>query len=61
MVKKKTSVEDAVSEFFKEEKKELSDDLFDASNLNGLVNISISRITRDKNQPRKTFNSDTLF
>ena len=60
MVKKKTSVEDAVSEFFKEEKKELSDDLFDASNLNGLVNISISRITRDKNQPRKTFNSDTL-
>lgn len=60
MVRKKTSVEATVSEFFKEEKKEITDDLFDLSNSSGLVNISLSRIVRDKNQPRKTFNSKTI-
>ena len=41
-------------------KKELSDDLFNASTSSGLVNISLSRIVEDKNQPRKTFNSETI-
>ena len=59
MVRKKTSVGEIVSEFFKEEKKEIADDLFDLSNSNGLVNISLSRIVRDKNQPRKTFDDKT--
>jgi len=60
MVRKKTSVEQTVSEFFNEGKKEISDDLFDLSNSNGLVNISLSRIVRDKNQPRKTFDDKTI-
>ena len=60
MVRKKTSVEATVSKFFKEEKKEIADDLFDLSNSNGLVNISLSRIVRDKNQPRKTFDNKTI-
>ena len=60
MVRKKTSVEATVSEFFKEGKKEIADDLFDLSNSNNLVNISLSRIERDKNQPRKTFNDKTI-
>jgi ParB family transcriptional regulator, chromosome partitioning protein len=60
MVKKKTSVEKTISEFFNEEKKEIADDLFDVSNSNNLVNISLSRIVRDKNQPRKTFDNKTI-
>jgi len=60
MVRKKTSVEKTISEFFKEEKKEIADDLFDVSNSNNLVNISLSRIARDKNQPRKTFDNKTI-
>ena len=60
MVRKKTSVEATVSKFFKEEKKEIADDLFDVSNSNNLVNISLSRIVRDKNQPRKTFDNKTI-
>ncbi len=61
MVRKKTSVEDTVSEFFKEEKREIADDLFDLSNSNNLVNIPLSRIVRDKNQPRKTFDNKTII
>jgi ParB family transcriptional regulator, chromosome partitioning protein len=61
MVRKKTSVGDTVSEFFKEEKREITDDLFDLSNSNNLVNISLSRIVRDKNQPRKTFDNKTII
>ena len=60
MVRKKTSVEKTVSEFFREEKKEIADDLFDLSNSSGLINISLSRIVRDKNQPRKTFDDKTI-
>jgi ParB family chromosome partitioning protein len=60
VAKKKTSVEDTVSKFFKEKRKELSDDLFDGSTSGGMVNISLSRIARDKNQPRKTFDKKTI-
>ncbi|MCL5073985.1 MAG: ParB/RepB/Spo0J family partition protein [Actinobacteria bacterium] len=60
MAKKNNSVKDSVSQFFNEKKKELSDDLFDSSTSSGLVNISLSRIVRDKNQPRKTFRSETI-
>ena len=60
MAKKKTSVENTVAQFFAGDKKELSDDLFNASTSSGLVNISLSRIVEDKNQPRKTFNSETI-
>ena len=60
MAKKKTSVEDTVADFFKEKKKEYTSDLFDASTSIGLVNISLSRIAKDKNQPRKTIDSRTI-
>ncbi|MBE3035995.1 MAG: ParB/RepB/Spo0J family partition protein, partial [Candidatus Atribacteria bacterium] len=60
MVRKKDSVEESVAQFFAGDKKELSDDLFDAGTSSGLINISLSRIVEDKNQPRKTFNSETI-
>jgi ParB-like partition proteins len=60
VAKKKNSVEESVAQFFAGDKKELSDDLFNASTSSGLVNISLSRIVEDKNQPRKTFNSETI-
>jgi len=60
VAKKRTSVEDAISEFFKEEKKERPSDLFDVNAPTGLVNISLSRIAQDRNQPRKTFDDRTI-
>jgi len=60
VVKKKTSVEDTIDKFFKEKKEKDTGDLFDATTSGGLVNISLSRITNDKNQPRKTFNDSSL-
>jgi len=60
VAKKRTSVEDTISEFFKEKKKKRPSDLFDVSNSTGLINISLSRIARDRNQPRKTFDERTI-
>jgi hypothetical protein len=60
VAKKNNSVEESVAQFFAGNKKELSDDLFNTSTSSGLVNISLSRIVEDKNQPRKTFNSETI-
>jgi len=60
VAKKRTSVEDTISEFFKEEKKERPSDLFDVNIPTGLVNISLSRIAQDRNQPRKTFDERTI-
>jgi len=60
VAKKRTSVGDTISEFFKEKKKEHPSDLLDVSNSTGLVNISLSRIARDKNQPRKTFEEKSI-
>jgi len=60
VAKKKTSVEDTVADFFKEKKRQHTSDLFDASASIGLVNISLSSIVKDKNQPRKTIDSKTI-
>jgi len=60
VAKKRTSVEDTISEFFKEKKKERPSDLFDVNTPTGLVNISLSRIIQDRNQPRKTFDERTI-
>jgi len=60
VAKKRTSVEDTISDFFKEEKKERPSDLFDVNTPTGLVNISLSRIAQDRNQPRKTFDERTI-
>jgi ParB family chromosome partitioning protein len=60
VAKKRTSVEDTISEFFKEEKKERASDLFDINTPTSMVNISLSHIVQDKNQPRKTFDERTI-
>jgi len=60
VAKKKTSVEDTIDEFFKGKKRQYSSDLLDASTSTSLVNISLSRIAKDKNQPRKTIDSSTI-
>jgi len=60
VVKKKTSVEDTIDKFFKEKREQDADDLFDATTSEGLINIPLSRITQDKNQPRKTFDDKTI-
>jgi ParB family transcriptional regulator, chromosome partitioning protein len=60
VAKKKTSVEDTISDFFKDKKDKPKDDLFDVGASVGLVNISLSRITQDKDQPRKTFDEKTI-
>jgi len=60
VAKKRTSVEDTISNFFKEEKKEHPSDLFDVNTPIGLVNISLSRIAKDRNQPRKTFDKRAI-
>jgi len=60
VAKKKTSVEDTVADFFKEKKRQYTSDLFDVSTSSSLVNISLSRIAQDKNQPRKTFDDSTI-
>jgi len=60
VAKKKTSVENTIDEFFKGKKRQYSSDLFDVSTSKGLVNISLSRIAKDKNQPRKTIDSSTI-
>jgi len=56
----KPSVGDAVAKLIKEKKKKIPDDWFDINTSKGLVNIPLSQITEDKNQPRKTFNSETI-
>jgi len=60
VAKKKTSVEGTISEFFLDKKDKIPGDLFDVSASRRLVNISLSRIIRDKDQPRKTFNQKTI-
>jgi len=60
VAKKRTSVEDTISNFFKEKRKEHPSDLFDVNTPIGLVNISLSRIAQDRNQPRKTFGERTI-
>lgn len=60
MGKMKPSVGDAVAKLIKEKKKKIPDDWFDINTSKGLVNIPLSQIIEDKNQPRKTFNSETI-
>ena len=63
MGKKKPSVEKAADDFFREKKKGdigLSDGWFDTNSSKGLVNIPLSYIVVNKDQPRKTFNEVTI-
>lgn len=56
----KPSVGDAVAKLIKEKKKKIPDDWFDINTSKGLVNISLSHIVANKDQPRKTFNDETI-
>jgi ParB family transcriptional regulator, chromosome partitioning protein len=58
MAKKKPSI--VIEDIFKEKDRELTDELFDITTSKGLVNIPIDKIFADPNQPRKTFNEDTI-
>lgn len=60
MSKRKPSVGDAVAKLIKEKKKKIPDDWFDINTSKGLVNISLSHIVVNKDQPRKTFNENTI-
>jgi len=60
VAKKKTSVEDTISDFFLGKKDKSPGDLFDIGASKGLVNISLSQITQDKDQPRKSFDEKTI-
>ena len=60
MGKIKPSVGDAVAKLIKEKKKKIPDDWFDINTSKGLVNIPLSQLIEDKNQPRRTFNSETI-
>ena len=58
MTKKKPSI--VMEDIFKEKESSLADELFDITTTKGLVNISIEKIVANPNQPRKTFNEDTI-
>jgi len=60
MAKKKPSIAGKIDEIFKEKEEELSDDLFDVNTAKGMVNISLSRLIPNPNQPRKTFFNQTI-
>jgi len=60
MAKKKPSVAGKVDELFKEKKEESIDDLFDVNAAKGMINIPISRLVPNPNQPRKTFFEQTI-
>jgi len=60
MAKKKPSIAGKIDEIFKEKEEELSDDLFDVNTAKGMVNISLSRLVPNLNQPRKTFFDQTI-
>ncbi|GAI10735.1 unnamed protein product, partial [marine sediment metagenome] len=60
MGKIKPSVGDAVAKLIKEKKKKIPDDWFDINTSKGLVNISLTHIVVNKDQPRKTFNDETI-
>jgi len=61
MAKKKPSIAGKIDEIFKEKEEELSDDLFDVNTAKGMVNISLSRLIPNPNQPRKTFYEQTIL
>ena len=61
MAKKKPSIAGKIDEIFKEKEEELSDDLFDVNTVKGMVNISLSRLIPNPNQPRKTFYEQTIL
>jgi len=61
MAKKKPSIAGKIDEIFKEKEEELADDLFDVNTAKGMVNISLSRLIPNPNQPRKTFYEQTIL
>ncbi len=59
MAKKRQTID--IEEFFKkEEQRSLTGELFDINSSKGMVNIPINQLIANPNQPRKTFNEDTI-
>ena len=58
MAKKRPTIE--IEEIFKKEEEELEGELFDINSRKGLINIPISQLVADPNQPRKTFYEQTI-
>jgi ParB family transcriptional regulator, chromosome partitioning protein len=58
MAKKKPTIE--IEEIFKEEEEKLEGELFDINNRKGLINIPLSQLIANPNQPRKTFHEQTI-
>jgi len=58
MAKKRPTIE--IEEIFKKEEEELEGELFDINSRKGLINIPISQLIADPNQPRKTFYEQTI-
>lgn len=59
MAGKKPKIADKMDAIF-QDNEGLEDELFDFSSTKGLINISISRITPNPNQARKTFYEETI-
>ena len=53
MAKKKQNI--VIEDIFKENDRELTDELFDITTSKGLVNIPIDKVFANPNQPRKNF------
>jgi ParB family transcriptional regulator, chromosome partitioning protein len=60
MAKKKPKISNKITEIFPEQEEDLADDLFDVSTTKGLVSISMTRLTPNPNQPRKSFYDETI-
>jgi ParB family transcriptional regulator, chromosome partitioning protein len=58
MAKKKPTIE--IEEIFKEEEEKLEGELFDINNRKGLINIPLSQLIANPDQPRKTFHEQTI-
>lgn len=59
MSRKKPSLAPKIERAFREEG-ELDDALFDVTTTKGLINISLERLVPNPNQPRKTFDEQTI-
>ena len=61
MAKKRISILDKKDDFLEKDKKEeLNGELFDINSRKGLINIPLSQLAVNPNQPRKTFYENTI-
>jgi len=61
MTKKRPSVKEVVAKSIKQKKPKIPIDWFDINSSKGLVNIPLLQIVPNPDQPRKTFNEETIL